>query len=230
MSKDKNQRLEELLSEEVSRYNNILSYKLEEGSQYKFYEAEEEDEEVIEPEEEVEDTTVDDEVVSDTEEEMVDDTESTEEIDSEGDIEVDVTDLVNSTKEMGTKTDDIVRKMTDAESKISAVSDKINNVERSLSKMDLLVQQMAKLANQVELMRPQTEKERREVLAKDSYPFSVTQDEYLEDMGPRTQTDLESKPDKLTMMDNLVNDYNETDIKHSFYNVEDKEEKKISNY
>lgn len=226
MSKDKNQKLEELLSEEVSRHNNILSYKLEEGSQYKFYEAEE-DEEVIEPEEEeVVDDTMSDELGSDAEEEELVNDETPE----KGDIEVDVTDLVNSNKEMNAKTDDIVRKMTDTESKMASVSDKISDVEKSLSKMDLLIQQMVKLANQVELMRPQTEKERREALAKDSYPFSVTQDEYVEGMGPMTQTDLESKPDKLTMMDNLVNDYNETDIKHSFYNVEDKEEKKVSNY
>jgi len=151
---------------------------------------------------------------------MVDDAESTNE---DGDIEVDVTDLVTSAKEMNTKTDDVIEKITNASSKIEDMINKVSNVEKNLEKMDSLVQQMQKLSKEVELMRPQTEEERRAALAKDSYPFSVTQDEYLEDMGPKTQTDLEGRPDKLSMMDNLVNDYNEVDIKHSFNNVGDKQ-------
>jgi len=228
-----------ILSEEISRFNDILSYTLEEGNHYKFYEAEE-NEVVEEPEESAEEELVDDTELDTepAEEELVDDAEGLEEpegdveatTNDEGDIEIDVTELVNSTKEMNTKTDDVVSKITDTASKIESMISRVDGVEKSLNKMDSLIQQMQSLTKQVELMRPHTEEERRKVLAKDSYPFSVTQDEYLENMGPKTQTDLEGRPDKLSMMDNLVNDYNEVDIKHSFYNVEDKEERKISNY
>jgi len=236
-----NKKLDTILSEEISRFNDILSYTLTEGHHYKFYEAEEEvgTEDVIdEPGEMPVDDT--EEVIDDTDLETgdevsdetgVDTTEmEPEPIEDEGDIEVDVTDLVNSTKEMNIKADDIVQKIVGTTTKIEDMINKVDGVEKSLQKMDSLVQQMQSLTKQVELMRPPTESERRKALAKDSYPFNVTQDDYAEGTGPKTQTDLEGRPDKLSMMDNLVNDYNETDIKHSFYNVEDKEERKISNY
>jgi hypothetical protein len=142
---------------------------------------------------------------------------------------VDVTELVNSTKEMAAKADDIVQKIANSSQKIEDIINKVNSVEQGLQKMDSLVQQMDALTKQVELMRPPTEEERRKVLAKDSYPFSVTQDEYMSGNAPKTQTDLENRPDKLSMMDNLMNNYNEADIKNSFYNSNNNE-KPVSNY
>jgi hypothetical protein len=82
--------------------------------------------------------------------------------------------------------------------------------------MEALVQKMDAMAKQVELMRPPTEEERRKALAKDSYPFNVTQDEYLSGSSVKTQTDLETRPDKLSMMDSLMANYNEMDIRNSF--------------
>jgi uncharacterized coiled-coil DUF342 family protein len=148
---------------------------------------------------------------------------------AEGDVEVDVTELVNSTKEMAAKADDIVQKIANSSEKIEAIINKVNSVEQNLQKMDSLVQQMDALTKQVELMRPPTEEERRKVLAKDSYPFSVTQDEYMSGNSTKTQTDLEKRPDKMSMMDSLMNNYNEMDIKNSFYKS-DNNDKPVSNY
>ena len=246
-------KLDNILSEEIKRFNNIMSYqdRLYEGHHYKFYEAEEETApEEVAPEEAPVDAGVDttgDEAPMDPgmdaaapEEAPVDaglDTtgeapaEAPEEAPAapEGDVEVDVTELVNSTKEMAAKADDIVQKIANSSEKIEAIINKVNSVEQNLQKMDSLVQQMNALAKQVELMRPPTEEERRKVLAKDSYPFSVTQDEYMSGNAPKTQTDLENRPDKLSMMDNLMNNYNEADIKNSFYNSNNNE-KPVSNY
>ena len=246
-------KLDNILSEEIKRFNNIMSYqdRLYEGHHYKFYEAEEE----VAPEEVPVDAGVDMtgaeeapvEAGVDTtggEEAAVDpglDTtggeevpadpgmDATAEVAPEGDVEVDVTELVNSTKVMAAKADDIVQKIANSSQKIEDIINKVNNVEQGLQKMDSLVQQMDALTKQVELMRPPTEEERRKVLAKDSYPFSVTQDEYMSGNAPKTQTDLENRPDKLSMMDNLMNNYNEADIKNSFYNSNNNE-KPVSNY
>ena len=244
-----NKKLDNILSEEIKRFNNIMSYqdKLYEGHHYKFYEAEEEVAPVdAAPEEAPVDAGVDttgDEAPMDPgmdttapEEAPVDsglDTtgEVAPEVEAapEGDVEVDVTELVNSTKEMAAKADDIVQKIANSSQKIEDIINKVNSVEQGLQKMDSLVQQMDALTKQVELMRPPTEEERRKVLAKDSYPFSVTQDEYMSGNAPKTQTDLENRPDKLSMMDNLMNNYNEADIKNSFYNSNNNE-KPVSNY
>jgi hypothetical protein len=247
-----NKNLDKILSEEVKRFNNIMAYqeKLGEGHHYKFYEAEGDapDEEV--PADAGVDTAVPDAELGveapatdagvDTavpdaemgaEEAPVGDVapEGGEIPPAEGDTEIDVTDLVNTSKELSGKTDSIIQKIADSSSKIEAIINKINGVEQGLQKMDSVIQQMNALTKQVELMRPPTEEERRKALAKDSYPFSVTQDEYMSGNAPKTQTDLESRPDKLTMMDSLMNDYNEVDIKNSFYNANNKE-KPVSNY
>jgi len=215
-------KLDNILSEEIKRFNNIMSYqdRLYEGHHYKFYEAEEEVAPVdAAPEEAPVDAGLD------TTGEVAPEVEAA----PEGDVEVDVTELVNSTKEMAAKADDIVQKIANSSQKIEDIINKVNSVEQGLQKMDSLVQQMDALTKQVELMRPPTEEERRKVLAKDSYPFSVTQDEYMSGNAPKTQTDLENRPDKLSMMDNLMNNYNEADIKNSFYNSNNNE-KPVSNY
>jgi hypothetical protein len=229
--------LDKILSEEINRFNKIMSYqdRLYEGHHYKFYEAEgdeiapEEAPVEVAPEEAPVDAGVDttggeeaapvDDMGG---EEVPADNTAIDGLDTQaedGDVEVDVTDLVNSTKEMAAKADDIVQKIANSSEKIEAIINKVNSVEQNLQKMDSLVQQMDALTKQVELMRPPTEEERRKVLAKDSYPFNVTQDEYMAGSGVKTQTDLEKRPDKMSMMDNLMNNYNETDIKNSFYSV-----------
>ncbi len=248
-----NKNLDKILSEEIKRFNKIMSYqdRLSEGHHYKFYEAEEDE---VAPEEVPADPGVDttggeeaapvDAGVDTTGgEDMGGDMTGTEEVPAtddagvdptaeaapEGDVEVDVTELVNSTKEMAAKADDIVQKIASSSEKIEAIINKVNGVEQNLQKMDALVQQMDALAKQVELMRPPTEEERRKVLAKDSYPFSVTQDEYMSGDGVKTQTDLEKKSDKMSMMDSLMNNYNETDVKNSFYSANNND-KPVSNY
>jgi hypothetical protein len=241
--------LDKILSEEIKRFNKIMSYqdRLSEGHHYKFYEAEEDE---VAPEETPvdaggEETPVDTGVDTTGGEDMGADMTGTEEVpatddagvdttgevapEAEGDVEVDVTELVNSTKEMAAKADDIVQKIANSSEKIEAIINKVNSVEQNLQKMDSLVQQMDALTKQVELMRPPTEEERRKVLAKDSYPFSVTQDEYMSGNSTKTQTDLEKRPDKMSMMDSLMNNYNEMDIKNSFYKS-DNNDKPVSNY
>ena len=231
------------ISEEVERFKNIMTYTLEEGHHYKFYEAEDEApvEEPVNTTDPNVDATAD--MGGEPTDMTTDDTTPAEpapapettgevapeaEVAPEGDTEVDVTDLVNTSKELGAKTDDILQKISSTTDRIGAVIDKVNNVEQNLQKMDSLIQQMNALTKQVELMRPATEEERRKVLAKDSYPFSVTQDEYLAGTGAKTQTDLENRPNKMSMLDTLLNNYNETDVKNSFYTNDN--EKTVSNY
>jgi hypothetical protein len=250
-------KLDNILSEEVKRFNSIMAYqdKLSEGHHYKFYEAEEEapieepapdagvDTAIPDAEMGTEAPAADPNAVDAGVDTAIPDAEMGTEAPvedpntavapeapaAEGDTEVDVTDLVNTSKELAGKTDSIIQKISDSSNKIESIIAKVNGVEQGLQKMDSVIQQMNALTKQVELMRPPTEEERRKALAKDSYPFSVTQDEYMGGNAPKTQTDLENRPDKLSMMDSLMNNYNETDIKNSFYNSNNNE-KPVSNY
>jgi hypothetical protein len=125
--------------------------------------------------------------------------------------EVDVTDLVNDTNEIKGKISSIESNLT----KMDSLMGKLDTIENNLGKMDALIGKMEAMAKQVELMRPPTEEERRKALTKDSYPYSVTIDQYNNNQGVKTQTDLENSP-KMNMLDTIMNDYNDGVVKDSF--------------
>lgn len=127
-----------------------------------------------------------------------------------GDTEVDVTELVNATNTIAQR----IEKTTGS---LQRIYDKINDLEGSLSKMDAVITKMSELEKQVQLMRPPTEDERRKALADKSYPYNVTNQDYMAGSGYKTQTAMEQKPDRMSMMDNLMSDYDRNDIKRSFY-------------
>lgn len=125
-------------------------------------------------------------------------------------IEVDITDLVNNSNEMKEK---IVNLSGNIE-KIEQVLNSINDINNKLANMDRISQELNNVAYQVELMRPPTEKERKEVLKKDSYPFNISIDDY-NSQNKQTQTDLEKKSSS-DVLKNIMNKYSEMDIKKSF--------------
>jgi len=138
------------------------------------------------------------------------------------DTEIDVTELVNTTNS-------IAHRIEKTAGSLQRIYDKINDLEGSLGKMDSIITQMGKLEKQVELMRPPTEDERRRALADKSYPYSVTDKDYVEGVGYKNQTGLEKKPDRMSMMDTLMSDYDKNDVKKSFYPGND-EDKRMSNF
>lgn len=231
-------KLNNILENEIKRFNTIIAYQdkmsLSEGA-YRFYnEAEEEvpvtdgtEEAPVDPAVEpttdgteapavdgTEDAPADDITATDgTEQAPADDMGATDE-----DVtEIDVTDLVNDTNEIKGKISSIEGNLT----KMDAIMGKVESLSSNMSKMDDVISKMEALAKQVELMRPPTEAERRKALAKDSYPFNVSIDQYNNGEGVKTQTDLESEPNKMSMLDNLMADYNDSTIRDSFYAPQD---------
>lgn len=134
----------------------------------------------------------------------------------EQDTEVDVTEIIN--------------KIQDSSNKLDMVFGKVAEIEIGLGKMDAIIAQMGELGRQVELMRPPTEDERRKALADKSYPYNVTQADAINGTGVKNQTQLEKKGDKLSMMDNLMSNYNKDDVKSSFYPSEGVDNEKENKY
>jgi hypothetical protein len=222
-------KLNTLLEGEINRFNAIIAYQdkmaIDEVS-YRFYNEADE----LAPEEPVDAaadapveepatdmaTDATDEVPTDipAEEPVADvttDMPAEEPVADEEVTEVDVTDLVNNTKDINDK----IQGLSAGLEKINDIMGKITSIEGNLVKMDDLVGQMQSLAKQVELMRPPTEEERRKALAQDSYPFNVSIDDYNKGAGVKTQTDLENNS-KMSMFDTIMNDYSEMDVKKSF--------------
>jgi hypothetical protein len=134
--------------------------------------------------------------------------------------EVDVTELVNGTNELKMKVQDVLSKVDQSTQQFSALMSRVDAIQNNVTKMDSLIGKMQDLAKQVELMRPPTETERRKAVAKDSYPFSVTMDDYSKGLGEKTQTDMEKNP-KMSMMKTIMSDYNDSQVKDSFYSPQD---------
>jgi hypothetical protein len=215
-------KLDTLLEGEIKRFNSIIAYQdklnLDEVS-YRFYN---EAEEVTPEEPTMDDVPAEEPAVDGTEADMGDVSAVEEppmddvpvEEPSVGDeevTEVDVTDLVNSTNDIKTKLDGV----TTGLDKINDIVNKVNTIETNLVKMDSVINQLNSLAKQVELMRPPTEEERRKALTQDSYPYNVSIDDYNKGVAVKNQTDLENSS-KMSMLDTIMKDYNETDIKKSF--------------
>lgn len=130
--------------------------------------------------------------------------------------EVDVTDLVNNSNEVKMKVQDMLSKVDQTSQQFSSLMNRVGAIEANVNKMDVLVNKMQDLAQQVELMRPPTEAERRKAVAKESYPFSVTMDDYAKGQGEKNQTEMEKNP-KMSMMKTLMQNYNDGEVRDSFY-------------
>ena len=140
--------------------------------------------------------------------------------------EVDVTELVNGTNELKMKVQDVLSKVDQSTQQFNNLMSRVDAIQNNVTKMDSLINKMQDLAKQVELMRPPTETERRQAVAKDSYPFSVTLDDYSKGQGEKTQTDMEKNP-KMSMMKTIMSDYNDSQVKDSFYSPQDNPFKNI---
>jgi len=214
----------ELLREELLRFNKINSYYLlneapedelpigvpEEGFE------EEEEEDVI-------DTEVGDEVGEEVPEEEVEEfgeeipEEGGEEIEAEVDIEeeeveeVDVTDIVNSTK-------DTAEKVESATSKIDDILSKFGDLEGRLSGMNDILHKIESLEREVEKRNP-TPIEQLEMRSLDSFPFNVKLTDYWDDKKDDDTDNYEPIEKKEKEFDINVSDlsnYNSEEVKSSF--------------
>jgi hypothetical protein len=128
---------------------------------------------------------------------------------------IDITQLVSTNTEIKDKLENLSLKIDSTVPRFTQIFSTIGQMETSLNNMSDALKQIDALRQQVELMRPPTEEERRKAVAKDSYPFNVTFDDYHNNRAIKTQTELEKRPNKLTLLD-VLNDYNEQDVKSSF--------------
>ena len=210
----------ELLNEELLRFNKINSY-------YLLNEAPEDElpigvpEEGFEDEEEEEviDTEVGEEVPEEEVEEFGEEIpeEGGEEIEAEVDVEeeeveeVDVTEIVNSTK-------DTAEKVESATSKIDDILSKFGDLEGRLSGMNDILHKIESLEREVEKRNP-TPIEQLEMRSLDSFPFNVKLTDYWDDKKDDDNDNYEPIEKKEKEFDVNVSDlsnYNSEEVKSSF--------------
>ena len=136
------------------------------------------------------------------------------------DTEVDITDLINNSNEIKLSVQNVLDNVQANTQQFGALANRVNTIESGLSKMDAVIGKLGELAKQVALMRPPTEAERREAVAKESYPYNISIEDYQKGKGAKNQTQLEEDP-KMSMMKNIMQGYNDSKIKDSFYSPQE---------
>ena len=221
----------ELLKEELKRHKQLL--------EYTFYVGEDDDpdfpsgevdlllgeqeppvEDVEEPvtdelpvEEPVEDEFAADPVMDDMGGEVAVEDEFAEEpmddMGTEGEVEVDVTDIVTKTEEAKEETSMVSSKVDDLLGKFGELESKLGGMDAIISKMDELEKEV--------IQRNPSPTEKLNMRSLDSFPYTVKLTDFWDEReGYDTGGDeVEQKEYNLTQ-DDIDSDYSETDIKDSF--------------
>jgi hypothetical protein len=125
-----------------------------------------------------------------------------------GEVELDVTDLVNSTKDTKDKIDGINELLNNLMGKFDEFETKMSSFDQILGKIDSLEKDLDK--------RIPTPVEKLEMRSMDSYPYSVKLSDYWKDEVEEIE-DGEGKEDNYTLTDDdIKKDYSPSDIKTSF--------------
>jgi hypothetical protein len=144
-------------------------------------------------------------VETDTEVEKIDDSGESEETgdDESGSEELDITDLVNSQKEIQTKQDDY----------FGQLFGQLEELTSKLSDMDTIVDKINQLEMKVEKYRNKTPEEKLELRSLDSYPFNQKLSDFFEDK----EEDLEKTgKNEYILTSDEVENYSPSEIKKTF--------------
>jgi hypothetical protein len=215
---DKSRSIDQRIIEELNRYNSINKYILEQEAELP--PAPEElpagevgtdagmDVGVTPP---VEPTTVD--IESDPDVEKIDDegnvndnTNVGEDMDS-GSEELDITDLVNSQKNVEQKQEEYFNNLFQ----------QLDNLQDKLSSMDNIVNQLNNLEGKIEKYRPKTPEEKLELRSLDSGPFKQKLSDFFIDKQKEME---ETGKNEYVLTSDDLQDFSPADIKNSFRNFD----------
>ena len=144
-------------------------------------------------------------VANDPDVEKIDDEGQTEETSTEGEEseELEITDLVNSQKNIETKQEEYFENLFN----------QLSNLEAKLGEMDNVMNKLNSLENKIEKYREKTPQEKLELRSYDSYPFNQKLSQFFDDK--QEEMEKTGKNDYVLTSDE-VEDINVNDIKNSF--------------
>ena len=143
-------------------------------------------------------------VDSDPDVEKIDDEgESQEGGDESGSEELDITELVDSQKNIETKQEEYFNNLFN----------QLNDLQSKLGEMDNIMNKLNSLENKIEKYREKTPQEKLELRTYDSYPFSQKLSQFFDDKSE--EMEKTGKNDYILTADE-VTDINVNDIKNSF--------------
>jgi molecular chaperone GrpE (heat shock protein) len=142
-------------------------------------------------------------VENDPDVEVIDDEGDSTEGDEGGTEELEITDLVDSQKNIEQKQDEYFNNLFG----------QISKLESKLSEMDALMNKLNTIENKIEKYREKTPQEKLELRTYDSYPFNQKLSDFFDDK--KIEMEKTGKKDYVLTSDD-VEDINPTDIRSSF--------------
>ena len=143
-------------------------------------------------------------VENDPDVEKIDDKgESEEKGDESGSEELDITELVDSQKNIETKQEEYFNNLFN----------QLNDLQSKLGEMDMIMNKLNSLESKIEKYREKTPQEKLELRTYDSYPFSQKLSQFFDDKSE--EMEKTGKNDYVLTSDQ-VTDINVNDIKNSF--------------
>ena len=127
--------------------------------------------------------------------------------------EIDITDLVNMTKNIKNDLDNNKQDNSLVIGKMDDVFTKLNDLEQKLAQMDQVMSKIDELGSKVEQMKPETPQEKLEMRSLDSYPFNEKPKEFF----ARKQGEMEmSGKNEYVLTKDDVENYSNDEVKTSF--------------
>lgn len=127
--------------------------------------------------------------------------------------EIDITDLVNMTKNIKNDLDNNKQDNSLVIGKMDDVFTKLNDLEQKLAQMDQVMSKIEELGSKVEQMKPETPQEKLEMRSLDSYPFNEKPKEFF----ARKQGEMEqSGKNEYVLTKDEVENYSQDEVKTSF--------------
>ena len=147
------------------------------------------------------------------------------EMPAEDEVELDVTELVNSTEEAKMASDMANAKLEDLINGFGTLQQQMASMEKIHGNIEELGSKVTDLEHDIERRNP-TPEEQIEMRSLDSYPYSIKLTDYWSDNEdklaiPKEEVDGKTKEYVLTKQD--VDDYSPNDIKKSFRNFDEEE-------
>jgi hypothetical protein len=133
--------------------------------------------------------------------------------------EVDITDLVTMSTETKDKVFNLDQNLQKISDMLVKVSQSSQNLERALgSQLSNMSTEINGLKGQVNLLRPPTQEELYQATKAKSYPYTMSVQDFKDNIGPRNQTELEDitkyTPEQMDAF--LKTGYDQSSIRNSF--------------
>jgi len=144
-------------------------------------------------------------------------------MDSGGEVEVDVTDLVNTSNELKTSSIETNQKMADLIDKFTSLSDQITKMSQLGQNIEVLDKKIKDVETEIVRRNP-TPTEKIEMRSLDSFPYNIKLSDFWSDNADKLAVEPEqAKPKEYVLTKADVDNYSDSDIKNSFNEFEEED-------